>query len=75
MPYLLRQFPGVQNYATLPTARIMDRMLHNSVSVMETMAKERGIAEYPLYDHEDVGYAMRRVECFEFEQPFALGEG
>ncbi len=73
MPYLLRQFPSVTTYTTLPTARIMDRMLHNSVSVMETIAKERGITEYPLYDHEDVGYAMRRVEHFDFEQPFSLG--
>ncbi len=73
MPYLLRQFPGVTTYTTLPTARIMDRMLHNSVTVMETMAKERGIQEYPLYDHEDVGYSLRRVECFDFDQPFPLG--
>ncbi|HPO14003.1 MAG TPA: MBL fold metallo-hydrolase [Candidatus Hydrogenedentes bacterium] len=73
MPYLLRQFPGVTSYATLPTARIMDRMLHNSVTVMEIMAKERGIQEYPLFDHEDVGYSMRRVECVDFELPFRLG--
>lgn len=73
VPYLLRQFPGVTTYATLPTGRIMDRMLHNSVSVMQTIAKERGIAEYPLYEHEDVSYAMRRVEGVDFDQPFFVG--
>ncbi len=73
-PYLLRQFPGVRVYSTLPTARIMDRMLHNSVSVMETLAKERGISDYPLYDHEDVGYAVRSIHAHGFEESFFLGD-
>jgi Cft2 family RNA processing exonuclease len=73
VPALIRQFPGVRVHATLPTARIMDRMLHNSVSVMETIAKERGLIEYPLYDHEEVGYAMRRVESHMFDESFAVG--
>lgn len=72
LPYLLRQFPGVRTYTTIPTARIMDRMLHNSVAVMGLIAKERGIAEYPLYEHQDVNYAMRSVESFPFEMPFTL---
>lgn len=74
VPYLLRQFPGVRVYSTLPTARIMDRMLHNSVSVMETMARERGISEYPLYEHDDVGYAIRNVRAHEFNESFFLGD-
>jgi Cft2 family RNA processing exonuclease len=39
----------------------MDRMLHNSVAVMKAMADERGIAEYPLYWHEDVGFAIENA--------------
>jgi len=73
IPYLLRQFPSVRIYATLPTHRIMDRMLHNSVSVMGILARERGITEYPLYEHEDVGYAVRQTRACEFEDPFFIG--
>lgn len=72
VPYLLRQFPLTRVFATLPTVRIMDRMLHNSVSVMETIAKERGVEGYPLYDHEDVGYAMRLVKGMNLRAPFNL---
>lgn len=72
LPYLSKQFPHLKTYATIPTSRIMDRMLHNSVSVMTTIAKERGIAAYPLYEHEDVAYVMRGVRGHEFEQVFTL---
>lgn len=72
VPYLARQFPGVKGYATLPTVRIMDRMLHNSVAVMETIAKERGIAEYPLYDHADVSTAMGSMQGLDFDTSFDL---
>jgi cleavage and polyadenylation specificity factor subunit 3 len=71
-PYLARQFPGVKSYATLPTVRIMDRMLHNSVAVMETIAKERGVAEYPLYEHADVSTAMSSMQGVDFDSPFDL---
>jgi len=72
LPYLLRQFPGVKSYATLPTVRLIDRMLHNSVSVMKTLHKERGIPDYPLYEHEDVSYAMRLMRGQHFDEPFPL---
>jgi len=72
IPYLLRQFPAVRTFSTIPTARIMDRMLHNSVAVMGLIAKERGIAEYPLYGHEDVNYAMRSVKGQPFGETFDL---
>lgn len=72
IPYLLRQFPGVTAHATYPTVKIVDRMLHNSVSVMGLLARERGVADYPLYEHEDVDYAMTRFEGHEFDEPFML---
>jgi len=73
VPYLYKQFPGVRTHATLPTARIMDRMLHNSVVVMGALARERGIAGYPLYEHEDVNGAMQTVHSHPFDTPFTLG--
>jgi len=72
LPYLSKQFQHVKSYATIPTARIMDRMLHNSVSVMTTIKRERGIDAYPLYEHEDVAYAMRGVRSHDFDESFEL---
>jgi len=72
VPYLVKQFPSVRVHSTIPTVRIMDRMLHNSVSVMGLLARERGIRDYPLYDHDDVNWAMRGVKGHDFDAPFEL---
>lgn len=69
-PYLLREFPLTKVFATMPTVSIMDRMLHNSVAVMETLAREKGIRDYPLYDHADVNYALRSVRGVDCDVPF-----
>jgi Cft2 family RNA processing exonuclease len=73
LPYLVRQFPSSRVHSTFPTMRIMDRMLHNSVSVMKTLSRERGIADYPLYEHEDVNYAIQSVKGHDFEKAFTVG--
>lgn len=72
VPFLLKNFPNTTPYATAPTVSIMDRMLHNSVSVMETISLERGIQGYPLFTHTDVEYAIRRSFGIEYEQEFGL---
>ena len=61
LPYLLKMYPSVVPFATSATVAVLDRMLHNSVSVMEKMRLERGIEEYPLYTHDDVDFAVRRL--------------
>ncbi|MBI2423715.1 MAG: MBL fold metallo-hydrolase [Candidatus Hydrogenedentes bacterium] len=72
LPYLGRQFPGIRTFTTIPTVRIMERMLHNSVSVMGMIRRERGVEDYPLYYHEDVDYTMRSVVGQPMGQPFQL---
>lgn len=72
LPLLLRDHPEAEWYATEPTVRIIDRMLHNSVSVMGTIALERGIRDYPLYTHADVDSVIRRAYGMPLEQEFAL---
>jgi Cft2 family RNA processing exonuclease len=61
LPYLLKMFPAAVPFATAATVAVLDRMLHNSVSVMEKMRAERGIEDYPLYTHDDVDYTVRRL--------------
>ncbi len=72
VPRLLKAFPSTECYATQPTLSIMDRMLHNSVSVMGTLALERGISGYPLYSHGDVENALRRAYGLGMGHEFSL---
>ena len=72
VPYLLKNHPSTLPYATPATVRIMDRMLHNSVAVMGKLRAERGIDDYPLYDHGDVETMMRRIYGIDYDQEFAL---
>lgn len=72
VPYLVKLYPHVVPYATPATVRIMDRMLHNSVSVMGILKREQGIDEYPLYEHGDVDVALRKAYGIPMYQEFAL---
>ena len=72
VPYLLREFPAVRAHTTIPTMRIMDRMLHNSVAVMGLIARERGVEGYPLYEHSDVDFAVSAITGHEYESTFRL---
>lgn len=72
LPYLLKEFPSIVPYATKATLSVMDRMLHNSVSVMELLGKERGIGGYPLYTHRDVEFALRKTYGIDLDQEFRL---
>lgn len=73
IPVLCRRFPGLPGYTTPPTRHIVDRMLHNSVMVMEMLSQERGISDYPLYDHYDIGSALRFLKERPFDTPFYIG--
>ena len=75
LPALLKRFPSTVPYATPATVCIMDRMLHNSVTVMGRMAEERGVKDYPLYWHEDVDYVIDRARGVHLGAKFVFGRG
>jgi Cft2 family RNA processing exonuclease len=75
LPYLLKMFPGTPWFATEPTVTIIERMLHNSVSVMEMLGTERGIEGYPLYGHHDVDAAMRLANPMQYDDEFSVDWG
>jgi len=74
LPQLLKRFPDARPFATEATVDVMDRMLHNSVSVMTLLARERHIGEYPLYTHEDVVSAVHRAWAVPLDEEFALDD-
>src|SRR5690606_32604354 len=45
---------------------------HNSVSVMGILRNERGIEEYPLYEHSDADVAVRKCYGIPMYQPFSV---
>ncbi len=72
LPCLMQRFPSISCYGTVPTLSIMDRMLHNSVSVMETLSQEQGIPGYPLYFHKHVDKLFRKVFGISYHREFVL---
>ncbi len=72
VPELLRRFRETVPYTTPATLGVMDCMLHNSVSVMGTIARERNVPGYPLYTHEDVEYAIDSALAVPLDQEFSV---
>lgn len=75
VPKLLQRFYETHCFATEPTVAVMDRMLHNSVSVMGTIALEQGVKGYPLYQHRDVDQVIRRTYGLRYGKEFQAAPG
>jgi len=60
VPVLMRRHPRAPLFASEPTRRIAEIMLHNSVNVMLRMRAERGVSAYPLFTHREVDAQFRR---------------
>jgi Cft2 family RNA processing exonuclease len=54
LPIINHRHPQAPIFATLPTKEIALRMLHNTVTVMNIFREEKGLMEYPFFDHEDL---------------------
>ncbi|MBP1720281.1 MAG: metallo-beta-lactamase [Deltaproteobacteria bacterium] len=66
LPVVARQQPQAPIFATLPTRDIALRMLHNTVTVMNIYREEKGIVDYPFFDHEDLWPLERDLIGLEF---------
>ncbi len=54
LPVAMRHFPKAHVFMTDLSYFIVERVLHNSVNVMTRQREELGIAEYPLFTHDEV---------------------
>ncbi len=60
LPVLLREQPRAPVIMTQPSRMLIERMLHNSASVMERQRAEDNIPDYPLFTHDEIDrYAAR----------------
>ena len=54
LPVALKKFPSAHVLMTELSYFLVERVLHNSVNVMERQRAEHGIHDYPLFTHEQV---------------------
>jgi Cft2 family RNA processing exonuclease len=54
LPVLLRDQPRAPVIMTQPSHMLIERMLHNSASVMERQRAEDNIPDYPLFTHAEI---------------------
>ena len=66
LPVVARQQPQAPIFATLPTKDIALRMLHNTVTVMNIYREEKGMVDYPFFDHKDLWPLERDLVGLEF---------
>ena len=69
LPVVSRSHPQAPILATIPTKDIAIRMLHNTVTVMNIFREEKGIKDYPFFEHEDLWPLEEEMIGLEFKGP------
>lgn len=69
LPLLMRHQPDVPVIMTPPSRMLIERMMHNSASVMMREREEKGIADYPLFTHEEIDRVTPRMYPLPFNSP------
>ncbi|MCG8526709.1 MAG: MBL fold metallo-hydrolase [Opitutales bacterium] len=75
LPIVMKRYPDVPVFMSLPSRVLAPRMLRNSVNVMKRQRKEQGIPEYPLFTFSDVDHISARFHPLRFEQPEVITKG
>ena len=60
LPLAMREHPDVPVVMSLSSRILIERMLHNSASVMTRQKAEADIPEYPLFTHEEIDRCAKR---------------
>lgn len=61
LPILMREHPETQVIMSSGSRLLIERMLHNSASVMLRQKEEEKIPEYPLFTHEEIDRCSSRL--------------
>lgn len=69
LPLLMRAYPNTPVIMTQPSHMLIERMLHNSANVMLREREEKGIADYPLFTHEEIDRVAPRMHPLPFNSP------
>lgn len=66
LPVAVRRFPRAHVLMTELSYFLVERVLHNSVNVMQRQREELGLREYPLYTHDEVDEMAARFQGFRY---------
>ena len=69
LPLLMRAYPNTPVIMTPASHMLIERMLHNSANVMLREREEKGIADYPLFTHEEIDRLKNRLHPLAFNSP------
>ena len=73
LPVALRYFPRARVLMTEPSYFLIERVLHNSVNVMKRQRAEKGIEDYPLYNHREIDELSYLFQGFKYGKPEPWG--
>ncbi len=71
LPVALRHFPKAHVLMTELSYFLLERVLHNSVNVMNRQREELGIREYPLFTHDEVDEIAPLFQGFRYNREIA----
>ncbi|PTY06961.1 MBL fold metallo-hydrolase [Opitutaceae bacterium EW11] len=66
LPLVMRDHPKTPVVMTTSSRMLIERMLHNSASVMTRQKEEENIPEYPLFTHEEIDRCAPRMTGLPF---------
>src|SRR5580704_3907559 len=66
LPVIMREHPGATVVMTTSSRLLIERMLHNSASVMLRQREDQDIPDYPLFTHEEIDRLSRRLTGVNF---------
>ncbi len=71
LPLLMRDHPSARVFMSEATYYLAEPLLHNSVQVMLKQKTEKGIAEYPLFNHRDLDKLVKVWQACGMERPWS----
>ena len=75
LPVTMREFPETPVIMSSSSRMLIERMLHNSASVMMRQREDQNIPDYPLFTHEEIDRLSKRLTPVNFGQPKKFKHG
>jgi Cft2 family RNA processing exonuclease len=69
LPLVLSEHPLAPVLTSVPSAMLLERMLHNSVNVMTRQRTELSLPELPLFNHDELEEHCERIVPVPYGQP------
>ena len=66
LPIVLRDYPDAAIVMTVSSRMLIERMLHNSASVMVRQRDDENIPDYPLFTHDEIDRHAKRLTGLPF---------